>query len=530
MTYRGYRGGLLLLIHKKHAFPGNLFKIPTPAEISPFLQITSIANQPLQSWLLINLYMPSHEEDTHLIPIIQNTITNQINLHPNHAYILCGDFNRDVALIGRQNDHQITPPQEEDHLWRAFTTSLELLYVPTNTKFSRQGGHNYTQNNLIDGFYIKTTNNNHYISTTNQTAHLNSDHLPIHLQIPPNTLIAKHPLTIPEPPPRILNPIPKQNLDAFHTLFFEQHSHHIDELTQLLEHSQLTNEQWQLACNSFTVLTDKISNAVLITCTAPPIPVLPDHIAKQGGYLPKKSQNQWKQNLSTYHLIRKTICIIKNNLTWRTHPIITQGIINHPHATIPPPPASHLEHDEWIGTLATIAKDAKNKARKITTDYTKKQIKKAISKYQQLYDKSPKKINRKVFKSTDTPPLDCLTDRANNILTNPQEIAHEIHAQQSISNRPTVPTCHYQPDHMQQCICGVRQYPWHDLNGYIIEKRGDPITPLHTYLDQATYDICLKNLTNGKIPGPDNIPNAILKFMSSRFHKLLLLFFTHCYK
>ena len=83
---------------------------------------------------------------------------------------------------------------------------------------------------------------------------------------------------------------------------------------------------------------------------------------------------------------------------------------------------------------------------------------------------------------------------------------------------------------MQQCICGVKQYPWHDLNGYIIEKHGDPITPLHTYLDQVSYDICLKNLTNGKIPGRDNIPNVILKTMPPRFHKLLLLFFTHCYK
>ena len=145
MTYRGYRGGLLLLIHKKHAFPGNLTKIPTPTEISPFLQIISIANQPLQSWLFINLYRPSHNDDTPLIPLIQNTITNQINLHPNHAYILCGDFNRDVALIGRQNDTQLTPPQDEDHLWRTFTTSLDLTYVHTNTNFSRQGGHNYTQ-------------------------------------------------------------------------------------------------------------------------------------------------------------------------------------------------------------------------------------------------------------------------------------------------------------------------------------------------------------------------------------------------
>ena len=405
-----------------------------------------------------------------------------------------------------------------------------LILCPYEYQFLRQGGHNYTQNSLIDGFFIKTNTNNQYISTTNQTTHLNSDHLSIHLHIPPNTLIAKDPITIPVPQPRILNPIPKKKLDAFHTLFFEQHSHQMDELTQLLEHNRLTHTQWQLACNSFTILTDKISHAVLNTCSALPIPVLPNHIAKQGGYLPKKSQKQWKLHLFTYHLIRKTIYIIKNNPTWRTHPLITQGLITHPHATIPPPPASHLPYNDWIGTLATIAKDAKNQACKITTDYTKTQIKKAISKYQQLYDKNPKRINRKVFKSADIPLLDCLTDRSNKILTNPHEIAQEIHAQQSINNRPTVPTCRYQPDHTQHCVCAVRQYPWHDLNGYTIEKRGDPITPLHTYLDQTTYDICLKNLTNGKIPGPDNIPNAILKIMPPRFHKLLLLFFTHCYK
>jgi hypothetical protein len=76
----------------------------------------------------------------------------------------------------------------------------------------------------------------------------------------------------------------------------------------------------------------------------------------------------------------------------------------------------------------------------------------------------------------------------------------------------------------------VRQYPWHDLDGYTIERRGDPHIPLHTYFDQETYDLCLKNLSNNKAPGPDKIPNSILKNMSPRFHKLLFLFFKHCYK
>ena len=54
--------------------------------------------------------------------------------------------------------------------------------------------------------------------------------------------------------------------------------------------------------------------------------------------------------------------------------------------------------------------------------------------------------------------------------------------------------------------------------------------PLHTYFDQETYNFCLKNLGNNKAPGQDKIPNSILKNMSSRFHKLLFLFFKHCYK
>ena len=144
--------------------------------------------------------------------------------------------------------------------------------------------------------------------------------------------------------------------------------------------------------------------------------------------------------------------------------------------------------------------------------------------------KAPKKINKKIFKENELSPLDCIIDKYNNILTNPEDVAQEIHTQQSISNKPTVPTCNYQPHHAQNCTCGVRQYPWHDLHGYTIEKRGEPNVPLHTYLNQETYDMCLQNLANGKILGPVKIPNVILKTMPPRFDTLLLLYFTHCYK
>jgi hypothetical protein len=87
MPYTPGRGGLLTLIHNKYAFFGNVTKIPTPTNISPYLQIIKINNHPLLPWLIIHMYMPTHGEDTHLIPFLKTTITNQIATHPNHTHI-----------------------------------------------------------------------------------------------------------------------------------------------------------------------------------------------------------------------------------------------------------------------------------------------------------------------------------------------------------------------------------------------------------------------------------------------------------
>ena len=116
------------------------------------------------------------------------------------------------------------------------------------------------------------------------------------------------------------------------------------------------------------------------------------------------------------------------------------------------------------------------------------------------------------------------------IITNPKDIANEIYSQQTITNKPTVPTCYHQTTHAHNCTCNVRQYPWHDLDGCTLEKRGAPHIPLHTYFNKQIYDLSLKNLSNNKAPGPDRIPKSILKNMPQSFHKLLHLFFTHCYK
>ena len=85
MPYTSGRVGLLTLIHNRYTFPGNITKIPIPINISPYLQLIRINNQPLQPWLIMHMYMPTHIEDLQLIPNIKTTITHPITVHPDHG-------------------------------------------------------------------------------------------------------------------------------------------------------------------------------------------------------------------------------------------------------------------------------------------------------------------------------------------------------------------------------------------------------------------------------------------------------------
>jgi hypothetical protein len=276
-------------------------------------------------------------------------------------------------------------------------------------------------------------------------------------------------------------------------------------------------------------IVENISKNIEDTCTTPPIPTLTNQTSKQGGYLPRKLQKQWKKELSTYHIIRKAIKSITQETNWRTHPILT-NLQNHQLPEIPNPPNDPLLVNEWIKILGTIGKTAKKNARNIITKQTSINCKKVISKYRNTLNLQPKRIHKVIFKNMENTTLDNIQDRQGNILTNPKDKAEEIYIQQSILNQPVIPTCYHQPNHNPECVCGVRQYPWHDLNGFILEKRGDTNASIANTFDKKAYDLCLKYLGNNKTPGPDNIPNSILKNMPIQFHNLLYLLFHQCYK
>jgi hypothetical protein len=280
LPYTPSRGGLLTLILHKYAFPGNITKIPTPARISPYLQIININNHPNQPWLILNLYMPSYEEDLHLLLEIQASMSQYILASSTHTILLCGDFNRDIALLGRHHANTFLPPSHLDNEWRTYVNTLNLTYIPTDTPYTRQSRDCYTNTSLFDGFFLKSPNIPLYHSHTNTTTTLNSDHFPIYLHVPPHSLLSKPPLLPIPHTPRILNPIPTANLTNFNTQFFETNALQIDTLIAILQQDQLHDHQWLDVCSQLDILINSISTTILATCTAPPLSPLTSRTAQ----------------------------------------------------------------------------------------------------------------------------------------------------------------------------------------------------------------------------------------------------------
>jgi gluconate kinase len=238
----------------------------------------------------------------------------------------------------------------------------------------------------------------------------------------------------------------------------------------------------------------------------------------------ENSKNYGKKKYQHTTLSKKPSNLPPKTITGGTHPLVT-NLQSHPHANISNPPNDPLLINDWIKILGTIGKTAKKNARDILTKQSTINCKKTISKYRNTLNLQPKRIHKVIFKNTKNTTLDSIKDRQGNILTNPKDIAEEIYIQQSILNQPATPTCHHQPNHDQNCVCGVRQYPWHDLDGFVLEKCGEISAFIANTFDRLTYDLCLKYLGNNKAPGPDNIPNSILKNMPNKFHDLLFLLF-----
>ena len=173
-----------------------------------------------------------------------------------------------------------------------------------------------------------------------------------------------------------------------------------------------------------------------------PAPPLPHRAKLQGGFFPRQQQKIWKSHLRTYYNIRKAIHVACQypHTQLQNHPdIIT--LFSSLSIHIPPLHTNHTEQTQWIETLATIGKTAKNEAYKITAKQAMLNIKTAIKKYRTLLNTKPKSIHKKIFQPSTKNSLDCIQNPHGTILTNPLDIAHEIYRTQQSSFQRQAPNC-----------------------------------------------------------------------------------------
>ena len=177
----------------------------------------------------------------------------------------------------------------EDHEWARFIYNNGFTVFNNPTNFTRQGGHNYTSTNHIDGFYTNIPNTPNLQSHTLTNLNQNSDHYPVLLQLTPNTVVIKD-TTTPTNTPRITYPIPLNSLQNLQITFLDKQNFAIENLTQILQQDILTPTQWEDAQHKLQEITNSLSQCIEQTCMAPPTPPLPNRVKSQVGFLPRTQQ------------------------------------------------------------------------------------------------------------------------------------------------------------------------------------------------------------------------------------------------
>ena len=264
----------------------NISKIPTRSHISPYLQAILINNKSLKPILLLNMYIPTHPQDIHLIVELQNQILTLKTQHANHLTILAGDFNRDILLKGKTHQGLHTPPNPTDQEWAHFRQISNLKFVHNPCSLTKQGGHNYTSTSYINGFYTIIPNTANLLSSTITNLNQNSDHYPVQLQLNPNSIVIKD-HTTPTNLPRITYTIPSKSLQNLQTTFLEKQNLAIANLTKTLQQEHLTPAQWANAQTTLQEIINSLSECIEHTCMTKPTPPLPNKVKNQGSFLPR---------------------------------------------------------------------------------------------------------------------------------------------------------------------------------------------------------------------------------------------------
>lgn len=212
----------MALIHLSIYSNEKITEVSTSTNISPYLRAFKITT---------NL-SPLSSSYTHTHPHIKKPYTlsciKRRNPHPKDS-----SPSPQIYTRKRLQQRQTTNNTRRSLLGR-INHNLGLHVIPNQESISRQGDHNSTSTNLIDGFYTNLHNHTLLTSNTLINQNQNSDHYPVYLQLAPNNILIKS-KRLPPNHPRITYPKPQSNIQNLLTMFLKNNN-----LTNTLQNNQHT--------------------------------------------------------------------------------------------------------------------------------------------------------------------------------------------------------------------------------------------------------------------------------------------------
>jgi hypothetical protein len=228
--------------------------------------------------------------------------------------------------------------------------------------------------------------------------------------------------------------------------------------------------------------------------------------SNQSGHLKNTIKRKYKHLLKHLQKVRTTIKAV-NKIT---HSAPTAEHISEIHKILhkPPPTDTTTPTKAWEALQQNLS-ETRVSLKQILTKHDKERTLTKLIRFQRLLYENPKKAHRWIFEGGESKKLDSVRLATDDLDSFEEGVKREVTRIYTERSTPIVPreTAGVYPwEHPQ------REKPLIPNSGGTHDRLGDRYTK-HIYQD------CLGRLPGRKAPGPDGVPNEVLKNFPAEFHE-----------
>ena len=228
--------------------------------------------------------------------------------------------------------------------------------------------------------------------------------------------------------------------------------------------------------------------------------------ANQSGHLKNTSKKKYKQLLRHLHKVRRTIRAVSKVTKATPTPAQLEEIQQILQREMPTRETS--ENTTWESLQLDLV-DTRTSIRQILTRHDRERTLTKLKKFQRLLHENPKRAHRWIFEGGDRKELSSVRLSTGELCSTPEEVIREVTKVYTERQKPVV----------AKETAGA--YPWEHPHRTqpLIPDSGGTHSRLGDRYSEHIYQDCLGRLPGRKAPGPDGVPNEVLKNLPPEFHE-----------